>query len=605
MKVELNALKSLLLKVEKPSRYTGGEYGARVYSGNADGAEAAPFKFCACFPDLYEVGMSNLGIKIVAESFLRKGYVADLCYAPYKDFGAGLKELGVPLYSLGLKKPLAEFDMLGFSLQYELCYTNLLYMLDLAGIPLLRKDRKGGNYPLIAVGGPCAVNPEPLADFVDVVFIGDGEQTDVTLAEIYVQCGGATKEFYEKASKIDGVYFPELTEVKYNEDGTVAGFEGITKVKRAIVSDLDGAVFPMSQPVPNCESVFDRSVIEVMRGCYRGCRFCQAGFIYRPVRKRGVNTLTEQACSLIASTGYEEVSLNSLSTGDYPHLKELLTELKSTLPKGVSLALPSLRVDSFDGEFAQDARKISLTFAPEAGTQRLRDVINKDVTEDEILRAVNSAFDAGYSAVKLYFMLGLPTETDEDLKGIRHICDLIKGAYSSKPRKKALRISVSVSTFIPKPFTPFQWEAQASAEEIDNKHRLLRDTLFVRGVSLSTSHYFTSLLEAVLARGDRRLGKTLLSAYRNGCIFDGWIDDLNVDGWKRAFEECGTDTAFYTRERPLDEILPWDFIDVGVTRSFYARERANAYAGKVSGSCKKGCGGCGLANVCEAAKEKR
>lgn len=597
MKVDLNGLRELLNQVEKPSRYTGGEFGAQVKGD-------APFSFCACFPDLYEVGMSNLGIKIVSESFLRRGFTADYCFTPKKDFGDGLKKSGVPLYSLALKRPLAEFDMLGFSLQYELCYTNVLYMLELAGIPLFREERKGKKFPLIAIGGPCAVNPEPLADFVDIVFIGDGEEVDADVAEIFIECGGATEEFYKRASALDGVYIPALTTVNYNADGTVKSFSGKTKVKRAIVEDLDGAVFPEKQIVPNCESVFDRSVIEVMRGCFRGCRFCQAGFIYRPVRKRSVETLTEQACALIASTGYEEVSLNSLSTGDYPHLKELLTSLKANLPKDVTLALPSLRVDSFDGDFAQDARKISLTFAPEAGTQRLRDVINKDVTEKEIMRAVNSAFDGGYSAVKLYFMCGLPTETEEDLKGIRHICGLIKGAYNVKPRKKPLRISVSVSTFIPKPFTPFQWEKQDDEETVINKQKLLRELLFMKGVSLSTSDYFTAMLEAVLARGDRRLGKVIFAAYKNGCVLDGWIDAFNADGWRKAFSECGIDPKFYTRERAENEILPWSFIDVGITEKFLLKERHRAYAQTVSGSCLKKCNGCGLMNICDAAEIK-
>lgn len=580
MTVNLDNLKELLLSVEKPSRYTGGEFGFPKL-------EESAFDFCICFPDLYEVGMSNLGIKIVNESIRARGYCADCCFAPYKDFGAGLKKLNVPLYSLGLKKPLGEFDMLGFSLQFELSYTNVLYMLDLAGIPLLREERKGGNYPLIAVGGPCTVNPEPLADFVDIVFIGDGESVDADVADIYVQCGGATQEFYERISALDGVYLPAMPK----------------KVKKALVKDLDGAIFPDRFAVPNCESVHDRAVIEVMRGCYRGCRFCQAGFIYRPVRPRSVETLTEQACSLIKNTGYDEVSMNSLSTGDYPELRRLIKSLKASLPEGVTLALPSLRVDSFDGDFAQDARKVSLTFAPEAGSQRLRDVINKDVTEEEILKAAESAFDIGYSAVKLYFMLGLPTETDEDIDGIARICALIKGCYRQKPRKKQLRISVSLSTFIPKPFTPFQWERQASDEEIKQKQARLKSSNHMKGVILSTSDLFTSRLEAVLARGDRRLCGVLKLAYENGCIFDGWDKELNREGWKSAFEAAGVSMSDYTGEFDEDGVLPWDFIDIGVTKKFLLSEREKAYSAKVTGSCASSCKGCGLMKDCPAAKD--
>lgn len=595
MTVNIDEFKDILLKVEKPSRYTGGEYGEVK-------CPPSPFYFCMAFPDLYEVGMSNLGIKIVAESFIKRGYAADYCFAPYTDFGDAIKAAGVPLYSLALKKPLAEFDMIGFSLQFELCYTNLLYMLDLAGIPLRRADRAGKKYPVIAVGGPCAVNPEPLADFVDIVFIGDGESVDADVAGIYLECGGATEEFYRRAAELEGVYVPALMEVKYDKEGHICGFESNFKPRRAIVFDLDKAIFPSSQPVPNCESVFDRSIIEVMRGCYRGCRFCQAGFIYRPVRQRSVETLTRQACSLIASTGYDEVSLNSLSTGDYPHLRELLRSLKGSLPEGVTLALPSLRVDSFDSEFAQDARKISLTFAPEAGSQRLRDVINKDITEEEILSAAESAFDIGYSAVKLYFMLGLPTENDDDLKAIRRICDLIKSAYGRKKRAKSLRISVSVSTFIPKPFTPFQWEAQCTGEEVERKQNILKETLYIKGVTLSWSDYFTSRLEAVFARGDRKLAPVLERAYRLGCRFDGWTKELKKDLWEQAFEECGVDPGIYTRERGTDEILPWDFIDIGIDKKFFARERQRAYSGVVTGSCKNACSGCGLQKKCPAAR---
>lgn len=592
--IDTGKLRNLLLKCEKPSRYTGGEYGA-------PDVKRGKFNFCACFPDLYEVGMSNLGIKIVAESFLRRGMCADYCFAPAKDFGQGLKEEGIPLYSLALKAPLKDFDMLGFSLQYELCYTNLLYMLDLAGIPLTRREREGKKYPLIVAGGPCAVNPEPLADFVDIFFIGDGESVDADVAEVYLKHGGATEQFYREISKIDGVYVPALTAPEYNADGSVKEFCGIKRVRRALVPDLDGAVFPEKIAVPNCESVHDRAVLEVMRGCYRGCRFCQAGFIYRPVRKRSVETLTAQACSLIKNTGYGEVSLNSLSTGDYGKLPELIRSLKGNLPPEITLALPSLRVDSFDGEFAQDARKTSLTFAPEAGTQRLRDVINKDVTEEEILRAAKSAFGAGYSAVKLYFMLGLPTETDDDLAGICDICEKIRLLYSSQKRQKALRISVSVATFVPKPFTPFQWEKQADEDEVRRKQDYLIKHL-PRGVKLSWSAYYPSFLEAVLARGDRRLGRVIAAAYKNGCTFDGWDNDFNEDGWKKAFDECGICGGQYVRERGTDEILPWDFIDMMIDKKFLIKERERAYAGEVTGSCQGGCKGCGMQKDCPAAR---
>ncbi len=595
--INFDNLRALLMKVEKPSRYIGGEFGEFA-------AEEKPLNFCMCFPDIYEVGTSNTGIKIVAESIRRRGHGVDFCFAPASDFGEGIRALNIPLFSLAMRKPLSEFQIIGFSLSFELSYTNVLYMLDLAGIPPLREDRKGKNYPLVVLGGLCTVNPEPLADFADLIFIGDGENTPADICDLYAKYGDNLSEFYARAKEVEGVYIPELTAVSY-ENEKITSLSSQTRVKRAIINDLDSAIFPEQAFVCNCESVFDRAVIEVMRGCLRGCRFCQAGFVYRPVRTRSVDTLTRQACNLIKSSGFDEVSLNSLSTGDYPELRALIRSLKSNLPSDVTLALPSLRVDSFDGEFAQDARKISLTFAPEAGTQRLRDVINKDITKDEILRAASSAFDTGYSAVKLYFMLGLPTETDEDLQGIRELCDLIKSEYGRKKRAKALRISVSVSTFIPKPFTPFQWEAQCGEDEVERKQTLLKKLLYIKGVTLSWSDYFTSKLEAVLARGDRRLSKVILAAYKNGCRFDGWADKLNREGWKKAFAECQIDPDIYTRERDENEILPWDFIDVGITKKFFLDERHRAYAGAVTGSCAQGCKGCGLQKVCSVARGEK
>ena len=406
------------------------------------------------------------------------------------------------------------------------------------------------------------------------------------------------EEFLQKASLIQGVYVPSLVDVKYKDNGLIDGFSIKNPIKKALVKDFDGATFPKSQAVPNCESVFDRAVIEVMRGCYRGCRFCQAGFIYRPVRYKSVKTLTEQACSLVKNSGFDELGLNSLSTGDYPHLKELIPSLKESLPSDVHLSLPSLRLDSFDGEFVQESRKSSLTFAPEAGTQRLRDVINKDITEEDVERGLNMAFDNGYTGIKLYFMFGLPTETDEDVGGICDIVDKIRKIYSANPqRARRLRISVSASTFIPKPFTPFQWERQISEEEVKRKVDILRSRLYSKNTTISWNDFSLSEMEAVLARGDRRVGKVLLKAYEKGCYFDGWTDKFNAKLWNEAFEETGVDKKFYTREWGEDEILPWDFIDVFVDKKFLLRERKKAYNGEVTGSCKKGCKGCGIQKV--------
>ncbi len=586
----VNTLDEILKKVEKPSRYIGGEYGERNLKPDR-------FNYCICFPDVYEVAMSNLSIRIVSEVINRvDGAVCDRCFAPWRDFGEELKKANIPLYSLGMKMPLKDFDMIGFTLQYEMSYTTILYMLDLAGIPLLREER-GDNFPIIQAGGPCAVNPEPLADFVDIFVIGDGEDSMRELAELKLSCK-EKRDFLKKAAAIQGVYVPSLMEVKYRDNGLIEGFSIDKPIKKALCKNLDKGAFPHNMLVPNCESVFDRAVIEVMRGCYRGCRFCQAGFIYRPVRPRMPDTLVGQAVDLIKNTGFDELGLNSLSTGDYPYLKELIDKLKTDLPSDTKLALPSLRLDSFDGEFVQESKKNSLTFAPEAGTQRLRNVINKDITEEDVERGLKMAFDMGYSGIKLYFMFGLPTETDDDLYGISDIVNKIRQIYSANPsRARNLRISVSASTFIPKPFTPFQWEAQITEEDVIHKSGLLRSKLFQRNTYLSWNDFALSEMEAVLARGDRRLGKVLLSAYKKGCYFDGWTDCFKPDKWNEAFAENGVDKRFYTREWGEDEILPWDFIDVFVDKKFLLRERKKAYNAEVTGSCKTGCKGCGIQKV--------
>ena len=587
----MKTIDEILLTVQKPSRYIGGEFGERELT-------LQKFNYCICFPDVYEVAMSNLGIRIVSEVINRvEGACCDRCFAPWKDFGTSLKENNIPLYSLGLRKPLKEFDMLGFSLQYEMSYTTILYMLDLAGIPLLRKDRDD-SYPIIQGGGPCAFNPEPLADFFDIFVIGDGEDSMRQLAELKLKVS-SKQEFLEKATEIDGVYVPSLTYPVYDENHKIIAFEG-KKVKKAICTDLDNAVCPDIQAVANTEAVHDRAVIEVMRGCYRGCRFCQAGFIYRPVRIKSVENLTKTACSIMQKCGFDNLSINSLSTSDYPYLKELITSLNEKLPSYSRVSLPSLRIDSFEEFYAQTSKKNSLTFAPEGGTQRLRDVINKDITEQDIINGITKAFNLGYSAIKLYFMMGLPTETMDDIDGIANIVNLVKQVYSANPKRlRSLRINVSVSTFIPKPFTPFCFEKFATKEEIDSKIERLKKALYIKGVTFNWNDYELSLIEAVLARGGREVGQILLSAYNKGSYLDSWNELFVYDNYYSSMVESNYD---FNALKMQDEnsLLPWDFIDIGVSKEFLKREWKRALEEKVTPNCRMQCAGCG-ANICACA----
>lgn len=598
-----NSKERILNAVQKPGRYTGGEWNSVVKDKNA-----VDLRYAFCFPDTYEIGMSHLGLKILYGLVnARPDAWCERVFAPWTDMEAQMRAHGVPLYALESGDPVREFDLIGFTLQYELSYTNMLNMLDLAGLPVRSADRTALT-PIVAAGGPCVCNSEPVHAFVDLCMLGEGEDVTNDVIDLLIRhkkLGSDKQTFLREAAQIEGVYVPSLYDVTYNADGTVQAVvpkDGApATVRKRIVSDLDAAFSPDTFVVPSIEVVHDRTTTEIFRGCIRGCRFCQAGFIYRPIREKSPDVIDAQCRAICAATGYDEISLCSLSSSDYTQMETLIRKLISwTDDAKINVALPSLRADNFPKELMEKlagVRRSSLTFAPEAGTQRLRDAINKNVTEDEVLRTAKQAFAGGWTAVKLYFMLGLPTETDADVQGIADLAQKVVDAYYAnpdKPKGKAVTVSISASTFVPKPFTPFQWEPQDDLDTVLRKQTLLRESIHTRKVSLSCHHAQTSRLEAVFARGDRRLADVMESAWRMGCRFDGWDDQFRFDLWEQAFTEAGMSMAFYAeRRRSFDEVLPWDHLDYGVSKAFLRRENEKAAESRTTPHCREKCGGCG------------
>ncbi len=599
----------ILLSIQQPARYLGNEMNVTVKD-----PAAVDIRFCMCFPDVYEIGMSHLGMQILYDMFNRRPDVyCERVFSPWTDLDAVMREQHIPLFALESQDPVKDFDFLGITIQYEMCYTNILQILDLGGIPLHAVDR-GEDVPIVIGGGPCAYNPEPLADFFDLFYIGEGETQYDALFDLYKENrarGGSRRDFLLQAAKLPGIYAPMFYDVSYKDDGTIASFtpnrEGIpATVRKELVLDLDHAPYIEKPIVPFLKVTQDRVVLEIQRGCIRGCRFCQAGNVYRPLRERGLDYLKDYAYRMLQSTGHEEITLSSLSSSDYTHLKELVNFLIEEFKgKGVNISLPSLRIDAFSLDVmskVQDVKKSSLTFAPEAGSQRLRDVINKGLTEEDILRGATEAFHGGWNRVKLYFMLGLPTETEEDMKGIALLSEKIAETYydevPKEQRNGRVQVVASSSFFVPKPFTPFQWARMCTREEFLERAYLVKDTFrtMKNAKSLKYNYHEADLtvLEGVLARGDRRVAAVVEEAYRRGALYDSWSEYFRNQIWMEAFEACGVDIGFYTtRERRLDEVFPWDFIDAGVSKEFLAREWVNATQEKVTPNCRQRCSGCG------------